>query len=76
MKDMNTFSAKSDLAYWLKYFAIMKEPELEKYDLDSFTMIQKMAYNFVMKSKTDTKVAEKVIDLIHWYEVDAKWFLG
>lgn len=36
----------------------------------------RMAYNYIEQSKTDTKIAEKVISLIQWYEVDSKWFIN
>ncbi len=68
--DKNT---KSEIAYWMKHFSFMKEADFDLLDTSEFTVIQRMAYNYVKQSKTDTKVADKVMKLIQWYDVDAKW---
>lgn len=68
--DKNT---KSEVAYWMKQFSFMKETDFDLLDTSEFTVIQRMAYNYVEQSKTDTKIADKVMNLIQWYDVDLKW---
>lgn len=68
--DKNT---KSEVAYWMKQFSFMKETDFDLLDTSEFTVIQRMAYNYVEQSKTYTKIADKVMNLIQWYDVDLKW---
>ena len=59
---------KSEIARWIKQFAFMKDEDFNNLDTSTFTVIQKVAYNYVEKSKTETKIAEKIIDIVHWYD--------
>ena len=68
--DKNT---KSEMAYLMKHFSFMEEADFDLLDTGEFTVIQRMSYNYVEQSKTDTKVAVKVMKLIQWHDVDTKW---
>jgi hypothetical protein len=59
--DKNT---KSEMAYWMKHFSFVEEADFDLLDTGEFTVIQRMSYNYVEQSKTDTKVADKVMKLI------------
>lgn len=76
MDNINDITTKKELAYWMKQFSSMKEADFNDLDMSDFTMVQRMAYNYVEQAKTDTKIAEKVISLIQWYEVDSKWSIN
>ena len=76
MDNINEKKKKKELAYWMKQFSSMKEADFNDLDMSDFTMVQRMAYNYIEQSKTDTKIAEKVINLIQWYEVDSKWSIN
>ena len=76
MDNINDTTTKKELAYWMKQFSSMKEADFNDLDMSDFTMVQRMAYNYIEQSKTDTKIAEKVINLIQWYEVDSKWSIN
>ena len=49
------------MAYWTKHFSFMEEADFDLLDTGEFTVIQRMSYNYVEQSKTDTKVADKVM---------------
>ena len=76
MENINDNNTKSDFAYWLKQFSSMKEKEFDEMNLSDLTILQRIAYNYVNNSKTDAKIAEKVLSLIQWYEVDSKWSMN
>ena len=76
MEDIYSSDTKKELAYWLKQFLSMKESDFDSVEDNGFTMIQRVAYNYVKKSKEDTKIAEKVVGLVQWYETDLKWSIG
>lgn len=52
------------MAYWMKHFSFAEEADFDLLDTGEFTVIQRMSYNYVEQSKTDTKVADKVMKLI------------
>lgn len=76
---MNDFSndkqMKSEMAYWTKCFALMKEADFDNLDTSNFTVIQRIAFNYVEQSKTDTKTAEKIIKLVQWYDTGIEFCL-
>lgn len=50
----------------------MKEADFSDMDMSSFTISTQLHQVNKTDTKTDTKIAEKVINLIQWYEVDSK----
>ena len=71
MEEINrNIRMKKEMAYWVKQFAFMKEAEFNDLDTSDFTMIQRITLNCVEKSKTDTKTAEKIVSLVHWYDTN------
>ena len=76
MDNINDSTTKKELAYWMKRFSSMKELDFSNLDMNDFTIVQRIAYNYIEQAKTDTKIAEKVISLIQWYEVDSKWSIN
>jgi len=42
----------------------MKGADFSDMDMSGFTIVQRIAYNYIEQAKTDTKIAEKVINLI------------
>ena len=59
----------------LKEYSKMSANDFEKIDKDGLTMEELMAYNYVSESRTNTKTADKVIQLIKWYEANSQWFI-
>ncbi|MCR4752862.1 MAG: hypothetical protein K5837_00370 [Candidatus Saccharibacteria bacterium] len=76
MDNINDSTTKKELAYWMKQFSSIKEADFNDLDMSDFTIVQRIAHNYVEQAKTDTKIAEKVISLIQWYEVDSKWSIN
>lgn len=50
---------KNKMARWVKRFVFMEDGDFNNLDTSAFTVIQKVTYNYVEKSKTETKIAEK-----------------
>lgn len=73
MNNLTDKNTKIEMAYWMKHFSFMKEVDFNLLDTSEFTVIQRVAYNYVEQSKTDIKIADKVMKLIQWYDVEAKW---
>lgn len=59
---------KREMTRWIKQFAFMKDTDFDDLDMTNFIVIQKIAYNYVEKSKLETKTAEKIIEIVHWYD--------
>lgn len=64
MDNFNDITTKKELSYWLKWFLAMKGADFSDMDMSGFTIVQRIAYNYIEQAKTDTKIAEKVINLI------------
>ena len=44
---------KKEVAYWVKQFSLMKESDFDNYNDSGFSIIQRIAYNYVKQSKKD-----------------------
>ena len=60
----------------LKDYATMTITEFLKIDKNNLTVEESIAYYYVSESSINTKTADKVIELIKWYESDSQWFVN
>lgn len=55
MDNFNDITTKKELSYWLKWFSSMKGADFSDMDMSGFTIVQRIAYNYIEQAKTDTK---------------------
>lgn len=55
MDNLTDKNTKSEIAYWMKHFSFMKEVDFDLLDTSEFTVIQRMAYNYVEQSKPTSR---------------------
>ena len=54
----------SFFAGYLKEYSRMNVADFESIDKNGLTMLQMIAYNYVLESKSDTKTADKIMSII------------
>jgi len=52
----------------LREYVNLSTVEFDAIDTENLTMTQAIAYNYVLESKTNTKTADKILEIIHNYE--------
>ena len=58
---------KQELGYWLIEFTKMSLDEFLSIDQSSFTVIQRIAYNYAEEAQTSSKIADKIVKVINEY---------
>lgn len=61
-------SYEESFARSLREYVNLSTAEFDAIDTKSLSMTQAIAYNYVLESKTNTKTADKILEIIHNYE--------